>query len=107
MGSDVVYLAGRGVRAATMTPYDVAALRLSDGLDLAGTPPNDAERYLAAVRASPGACAAALTRGGLTTATDLAGLVEGLVGVTWAEAVADARGAGALLGVSPADGAEG
>ncbi|MGH2379335.1 MAG: hypothetical protein ACRDGT_12795, partial [Candidatus Limnocylindria bacterium] len=46
VGSDVVYLAARGVTVEVMTPYDVAAVRFGDGAVLAGQPPKDAGRYL-------------------------------------------------------------
>lgn len=103
VGSDVVYLAGRGERAATMTPYDIAALHLADGAVLAGTQPDDAARYLDALRGAVGAHAAALTRDGtIVTTPDLVTLVEGLARAPWAEVEAEARGAGALVGAYPA-----
>lgn len=102
VGSDVVYLAGRAVRAATMTPYDVSAVRLADGTTLAGTPPDDVGRYLDALRAAPAARVATLTAEGQMTVTpDLEALVEGLVQMPWSAAEADARGAGALVGAYP------
>lgn len=105
VGTEVVYLPGRGATPATMTPYDVAAVRLADGLDLAGTPPDDAERYADALRRHPAARAAAMTaHGGVTTARDVVDLVERLAGIPWAEAEAAARAAGALVGAHPADG---
>lgn len=105
VGSEVVYLAGRGVGVATMTPYDVAALRVSDGLELAGIPPVDATRYLDALRAAPRARAVALVAAGdLASAPDVVALVEGLTGVPWAEAEARARAAGALLGAYVVEG---
>jgi hypothetical protein len=103
VGSEVVYLAERGTTAATMTPYDVCALRL-DGTVLAGTPPEDADRYPSALRAG-GCGAVALTDGGLVTAPDVVGLVEKLSRMSWEAAQAQARGAGALVGVYPADAA--
>ncbi|MDE3102673.1 MAG: hypothetical protein KGJ98_10610 [Chloroflexota bacterium] len=102
VGTEVVYLPARGVAASTMTPYDVAALRLRDGSMLAGTPPDDAERYLAALRGTTGARAAALTGGGTMEMTpDLATLVEGLARTPWGEAEGEARAAGALVGAYP------
>jgi hypothetical protein len=103
VGSEVVYVAGRGARAATMTPYDVCAVRLADGLTLTGTPPADVDRYLAALRADPGA--RAVTGGDATvTAGSVADLVERLTRVSWPVAVADARASGALVGAYPAEG---
>lgn len=104
VGSEVVYLAARGARAATMTPYDVAALRLGDGLGLAGDPPGDAERYLAALRADRGAGAAALSAdGAMATAGGVVALVERLSGTAWSEAEARVRSGGGLVGVYPAE----
>ena len=99
VGSEVVYVPGRGTSASTLTPYDVAAVRLRDGIDLAGTPPDDAARYLDALRADRSARAAALvTTGEVATAADVVGLVEGLARLPWAEAEGRARAAGALVG---------
>ncbi len=102
VGTEVVYLPARGTAPSTMTPYDVAAVLLGDGSPLAGTPPDDAERYVAALRATRGARAAALTADGTLQLTpDLATLVEGLVRAPWAEAEGEARAAGALVGAYP------
>ena len=98
----MVYLAGSGVSAATMTPYDVCALRLGDGSALAGTPSDDAVLYLAALR-SRDRRAAALTADGMVSAPDLSALLEGLCRVPWDEAEGEARGAGALIGAYPSD----
>jgi len=99
VGSEVVYLAGHGVSAATMTPYDVCALRLGDASVLAGTPPDDSERYLAAF--APRTGAVALTVTGMVAASDLLSLIGQLCGMSWIEAEAIARGAGALVGAYP------
>jgi hypothetical protein len=104
VGSEVVYLAGRGARAATMTPYDVCALRLGDGSELSGDPPADAARYVDALRGDRRHRAVALTRGGLTVAPGVLELVERLSGSSWDQAESAARGAGALVGVYPSDG---
>jgi hypothetical protein len=104
VGSEVVYLPGQGVSAVTMTPYDVCAVRLDDGLVLAGTPARDAERYLAAFRMERGAHAVARTAAGLVIGTDLTTLVERLAGIAWADAERQTRAAGALVGAYPADG---
>jgi hypothetical protein len=103
VGSEVVYLAGRGVGQATMTPYDVCALRLGDASVLAGTPPEDAARYLEAI-GSRGAVA--LTAAGMVAASDLLSLIEQLCRMSWIEAEAIARGAGALVGAYPAEALE-
>lgn len=103
VGSEVVYLAARGIAAASMTPYDVAALRLADGLSLAGDPPADAERYLEALRGSAGARAAALRRDGVVvTAGSARGCVAALLGRPYDEIEAEARLTGALFGAYPA-----
>lgn len=100
-----MYIPGRGVAAATMTPYDIAAVRLAGGIDLAGTPPPDADRYLDALRADRTARACALTATGeIVTAADVVELVERLAGLPWAETQGRARAAGALLGAYPAEG---
>ncbi len=102
VGSEVVYLAGLGVTAGTMTPYDVCALRLGDGTVLAGSPPDDAVLYLAALRRA-GAGAAATTAAGEVVATGLSDLVERVSGMPWSEAESRTRGAGALVGAYPAE----
>ncbi|HEV2250159.1 MAG TPA: hypothetical protein VGT60_06615 [Candidatus Limnocylindria bacterium] len=99
---EVVYLAGDAVSNHTMTPYDITIVRLRDGLDLFGTPPADAGRYLAALRAQPEARAAALAADGtLVTAESLGGLVGAVLRRPWDEAEAHARSAGALIGAYP------
>jgi hypothetical protein len=104
VGSEVVYLAGRGVLPATMTPYDVCAVRLADGIVLAGDPTADAQRYLDALKGDGRQGAAALTAGGIATAPALADLVERLAGSPWSDAESLARAAGALVGAYPTDG---
>lgn len=101
---EVVYLAGAGVSNHTMTPYDVTITRLRDGLDLFGTPPHDAARYLDALRAQPSARAAALAADGtLVTADSLQVLVATLLHRPWDEAEAHANASGALIGAYPLD----
>jgi hypothetical protein len=102
VGSEVVYLAARGVSVATMTPYDVCAIRLGDATVLAGTPPDDAARYLAMLRMA-GSQAVAATREADVGAANLAALIERITGLAWDEAEARARGAGALVGAYPAE----
>lgn len=99
---EVVYLAGNGVSASSMTPYDVTAVRLGDGLELWGEPPADTARYLSTLRAARGVGAAADVLGrGLVTAASVRALVETVLGRTWDEAEADARASGALVGADP------
>ena len=104
VGSEVVYVGGRESSAATMTPYDVAAVRLADGLDLAGRPPADVDRYLDVLRGDPSARAAALTAGGdIARAADAVALVETASGMPWAEAERRTQAAGGLLGAYPGE----
>ena len=99
---EVVYVAGQGIPNRTMTPYDVTIIRLRDGLDLFGTPPAEVTRYLDALRSSPGSNAAALAADGtLVTADSLGALVQVLLHRPWAEAEAQAKAAGALVGAYP------
>lgn len=107
VGSDVVYLAARGVVTEVMTPYDVAAVRFGDGAVLAGEPPEDAGRYLEALRGAVGAAAAAAALDGtLAVAPALAPLVERLTGLGWEEALERTRGRGGLVGAYPAEASE-
>lgn len=107
VGSDVVYLAGRGVVTEVMTPYDVAAVRISDAAVLAGEPPEDAGRYLDSLRAAPGAMvAAARADGTIAVAPALAPLVERLTGLGWEEALERTRARGGLVGAYPAESTE-
>jgi len=102
VGREVVYLSGRGVVAASMTPYDVAAVRLADGLPLGGDPPEDAERYLAALRAAADSRAAALRSDGtLVTAASARACVAALLGRPYEDLEAEARLTGALFGAYP------
>ena len=99
---EVVYLAGAGIANHTMTPYDVTIVRLRDGLDLFGTPPAGVTRYLDALRSNPGSTAAALAADGtLVTADGLGALVLALLHRPWADAEAQAKAAGALIGAYP------
>lgn len=102
VGSEVVYLPGRGVAAAAMTPYDVAAVRLADGLPLGGEPPDDAARYLAALRDTSGARAVARRADGtLVPAPSARGCVAALLGRPYEDLEAEARLTGALFGAYP------
>lgn len=99
---EVVYTAGRGVSLHTMTPYDVVAVRLGDGTELWGDPPEDVERYLAALRAAPdGGAAAVAADGTLVTAPTVRDCVAHLLGRPWLEAEIAARSSGALIGAYP------
>jgi len=99
---EVVYVAGQGMSNHTMTPYDVTIVRLSDGLELFGTPPSDVGRYLDALRAHPEARAAALAADGtLVTGASLPSVVGTLLHRPWDEALAHAKAAGALIGAYP------
>ncbi|HET8569090.1 MAG TPA: hypothetical protein VFM93_08910 [Candidatus Limnocylindria bacterium] len=105
VGTEVVYLCKRGVEAHAMTPYDVVALRLADGLELAGEPPDDAGRYLDALRRASGAGAAALRADGtMLTAASVRECVASLLGRPYEELEAEARLTGALYGAYPAGG---
>lgn len=102
VGTEVVYLPTRAVTAATMTPYDVSALRLADGLVLNGDPPDDFVRYLDALRATPDAGAAALRRDGtMVTAPSVRSCVAALLGRPYDELEAEARVTGSLFGAYP------
>ena len=102
VGREVVYLPSRGVAGASMTPYDVAAVRLADGLALGGDPPEDAERYLAALRAASDSRAAALRSDGtLVTAPSARACVAALLGRPYEDLEAEARLTGALFGAYP------
>lgn len=118
---EVVYVAGRGVSNHTVTPYDVAIVRIVDGDRLAGVPPEDIDRYLALYRADPAiasviarvdgvlvagpslrACALLVLAGGAPAAGSAPwdDTREG----AWRALVAEARIAGALIGAFPPGG---
>lgn len=113
---DVMYIGGRDAMPATMTPYDVAVLLISDGSILHGEPPSDVALYLArhadghvgsVARGADGtlvagpdlrSCAVAtLRRARGEDETDDVDVIER----TWLELVADARVTGALVGAFP------
>ena len=107
VAGEVVYTAGRGVSLHTMTPYDVVAVRLGDGTELWGDPPEDIERYLAAFRAAPAGRAAALAAdGSVVSAPTVRECVAHLLGRPWLEAETAARASGALIGAYPSGQAE-
>lgn len=102
VAGEVVYTAGRGISPHTMTPYDVVAVRLGDGTALWGDPPEDVERYLAALRTVPGGGAAVVAADGtLVTAPTVRECVTHLLGRPWLEAETAARSSGALIGAYP------
>ena len=102
VGTEVVYLPGRGIVAASMTPYDVAAVRLADGLPLGGDPRDDVDRYLAALRHAVTARAAALRPDGtFVTAPSARDCVSALIGRPYEDLEAEARLTGALFGAYP------
>lgn len=117
--NDVLYLAGRGVGLATMTPYDVAVVLVEDGSTLHGTPPDDIGAYVAAhrrwrdaasvARCGDGeyvsaptlrACAVVVLRRarGERPASDAATIER-----VWLDLVSQARVSGALIGAFPTD----
>ena len=99
---EVVYIAAAGISNHTMTPYDVTIVRLRDGLELFGSPPAGVDRYLDALRAHPGAMAAALASDGtLVTADTLRAVVVAMVHRPWDEAERHAKASGALIGAYP------
>ena len=104
VGTEVVYLAGRGVSSGGMTPYDVAAVRLPDGLELGGDPPDDVGLYLAALSADPQArTAAPRADGTMVTAPSVRECVAALLGRPYEDLEAEARATGALFGAYPVD----
>lgn len=117
--SDVLYIGGRGVGLATMTPYDVAVVLAADGSVLHGTPPDDVASYVAAHRrwgaagsvarctdgeyvsaATLRACAVVVLRRarGEAAAPD-----QTTIEHAWLDLVAQARVSGALIGAFPTD----
>lgn len=116
--NDVLYIAGRGVSNHTMTPYDVVSILLADGSPLVGTPPDDADEYVAAHRATADARSVGRGQGGAIVvapslracATLLLARRRGERGPdtaslerVWEELVAEARVAGALIGAFPTE----
>ena len=99
---EVLYTAGRGISPHTMTPYDVVAVRLGDGTELWGEPPEDIERYLVALRSAPeGGAAAVAADGTLVIAATVRDCVAHLLGRPWLDAEIAARSSGALIGAYP------
>jgi ribulose-5-phosphate 4-epimerase/fuculose-1-phosphate aldolase len=117
--NDVVYIGGRGVGLATITPYDMAVLLLSDGSTLHGAPPADAIAYLDAHRRAPnaGSVVRVATAEFLSASTLRACVVAALrrargeegssdemtIEAVWNEVVSQARISGALIGAFATD----
>lgn len=102
---EVIYVASAGISNHTMTPYDVAIVRLRDGAELVGDPPPDVALYLEALRGRPGARAAARgVDGTVVTAESLRSLVAAVLDRSWDEAEAHASAVGALIGAYPVSG---
>jgi hypothetical protein len=117
--NDVIYIGGRGVGLATITPYDVAVLLLADGATLHGMPPDDAAAYLDAHRRAPAAGSVArVGTGEYVSAPSLRACVvaairrsrgqdersdELTIEAIWTELVSEARISGALIGAFATD----
>jgi len=117
--SEVVYIGGRGVGLATITPYDIAVLLASDGSTLHGTPPTDVAAYLEAHRSAPHAVSVArVSDDEFVSARSLRACVvavlrrahgeeertdETTIESVWNELVAQARLSGALIGAFATD----
>ena len=117
--NDVLYIGGRGAGLATITPYDIAVLLVSDGSALHGTPPDDAAAYLDAHRRTPDAASVArVAEAEYLSAVSLRSCVvaalrrargeeatsdEPTIERVWTELVAQARVSGALIGAFATD----
>lgn len=116
---DVLYIGGRGISLATMTPYDVAVVLVRDGEALHGSPPDDVAAYLDAHRRlADAASVARVADGEYVSAPTLRGCVvaalrrmrgqettrdEIAVEEAWLELVSQARISGALFGAFPTE----
>lgn len=113
---DVVYIGGGEQAPATMTPYDVAVVLLTDASVLHGAPPADVAAYLERHGDERVGSVAHAADGAFVTAADLRSCVvatlrrargessiadAALIERTWLELVADARITGALIGAFP------
>lgn len=117
--NDVMYIGGRGIGLATMTPYDVAVLLLRDGATLHGSPPDDVEAYLEAHRGlGDAASVARVGDGEYISAPTLRACVvaalrrvrgegtthdEAVIEQAWLDLVSQARMNGALIGAFPTE----
>jgi hypothetical protein len=108
LAGEVVYVPARGAANETLSPYDIAIVRLADGDTLRAEAPPDIERYLAAYRQRPLARAvAAAIDGSLVTGLSLlacarATLLRADPEASWEQAEADALARGALIGLAQA-----
>ena len=116
---DVMYIGGRGVALASLTPYDVAVVLVSDGSTLHGQPPNDIAAYLDVHRPSPQiASVARMSDDDYVCARTLRGCVvaalrrargedasadDATIEAAWLELVSQARISGALIGAFPTE----
>jgi hypothetical protein len=117
--NDVLYIGGRGAGLATITPYDIAVVLVSDGSTLHGLPPDDTAAYLEAHRRTPQAASVARVREGeyVSAATLRSCVVAALrrargedatsdettIEGVWTELVSQARITGALIGAFATD----
>lgn len=117
--NDVLYIGGRGVGLATMTPYDVAVVLVADGSILHGTPPDDIAAYVAAHRRwGEAGSVARCTDGEYVSAPTLRACAlvvlrrargeegtsdQATIEHAWLDLVAQARVSGALIGAFPTD----
>ncbi len=116
---DVLYVCGRGVSLATMTPYDIAVVFLTDGSTLHGAPPDDIAAYVDAHHCwSEVASVARVTDGTYVSARTLRACVvaalrhvrgekgaddDATIEQVWLELVSQARISGALIGAFPTE----
>ena len=116
---DVLYIGGRGIGLATMTPYDVAVVLMRDGATLHGSPPDDLAVYLDAHRGhSEAASVARVADGEYIAAPTLRACVvaalrhargeevtgdEAAIEQAWLDLVSQARISGALIGAFPTE----
>ena len=116
---DVLYIGGRGIGLATMTPYDVAVLLVRDGSLLHGSPPDDVDAYLDAHRRlGHAASVARVGESEYVSAPSLRGCVvaalrrargeeathdEAVIERAWLDLVSQARISGALIGAFPTE----
>src|SRR2546428_9910545 len=107
LAGEVVYVAARAVTNATMTPHDVAIVRLADPDVLRGEAPDDIERYLAVYRQRPLARSAAIAPDGSLVhglsllACAKATLLRADPEDRWDRAEEDAAAHGAFIGLVP------
>ena len=106
LAGEVVYVGARGVANATMTPYDIAIVRVTDADALRAEPPADIERYLAVYRSSPLVRAVAagldgsMVKGLSLLACAKATLLRADPEDSWERAATDAASHGAFIGLT-------